>query len=90
MMRWTRPEVLNSVRECSKFMSGAVGRHLEAMKSIMQYVVSTPNRGLMLCPNAVWDGSPEFLIVVEGWSDSEYAKLNDLQRYCALKICSML
>ena len=31
MMRWSRPEILNSVRELSRFMSGASKAHLKAM-----------------------------------------------------------
>jgi hypothetical protein len=74
MMRWTRPEILNAVRECSKFMSGAMEVHMAAMKRVMRYVVTTAARGLKICPNAEWDGSKDFLFEVEGWSDSEYAK----------------
>jgi hypothetical protein len=74
MMRWSRPDVLNAVRECSKFMSGAWENHMAAMQRIMRYVVNTAARGLKLCPNAEWDGSQDFLFELEGWSDSEYAK----------------
>jgi hypothetical protein len=74
MMRWTRPEILNAVRECSKLMSGAMEVHMAAMKRIMRYVVTTAARGLKICPNAEWDGSKDFPFEVEGWSDSEYAK----------------
>jgi hypothetical protein len=34
------PEVLNAVRECSKFMSGAMEVHMAAMKRVMRYVVT--------------------------------------------------
>jgi hypothetical protein len=74
MMRWSRPDILNAVRECSKFMSGAWEVHMGAMKRIMRYVVNTAARGLKLSPNAEWDGSQDFLFELEGWSDSEYAK----------------
>lgn len=74
MMRWSRPEILNAVRECSKFMSGAWEIHTGAMKRIMRYVVNTAARGLKLSPNAEWNGSKDFLFTIEGWSDSEYAK----------------
>jgi hypothetical protein len=74
MMRWSRPDILNAVRECSKFMSGAWEVHMGAMKGIMRYVVNTAARGLKLSPNAEWDVSQDFLFELEGWSDSEYAK----------------
>ena len=74
MMRWSRPEVMNRVRECSRYMSGAVMAHIAAMKRTMRYVVATPNRGLTLKPFGRWDGSKNYEFVIEGWSDSEYAK----------------
>ena len=73
-MRWTRPDILNAVRELSRYMSGAMVSHMAAMKRVMRYVVETPNRGLKLKPNATWDGSKDFLFEVSGWSDSEYLK----------------
>ena len=42
MMRWTRPDVLNAVRELSKFMKEATQSHLKAMICVMAYVMSTP------------------------------------------------
>jgi len=73
-MRWTRPDLLNAVRETSRFMSGAVEGHIEALKRIMRYCVSTAERGLMLKPKGMWDGTKNFLFTIEGISDSEYAK----------------
>jgi hypothetical protein len=78
MMRWTRPEIHNRVRELSRFMSGATSEHMAAMKKTMKYCVSTPMRGLKLNPTDVWDGTREFKFKVKGKSDSEYAK--DLTR----------
>jgi len=74
MMRWTRPEVMNAVRECSRFMSGAAKAHLEAMKRVMRYIVGTPKRGMKLHPNAKWDGSRDFEFEIVGKSDSDWAK----------------
>ena len=74
MMRWTRPEIMNSVRECSRYMTGAAEAHLLAAKRIMRYVVATDKRGLTLKPEGIWDGSKDFLFDIEGWSDSEFAK----------------
>jgi hypothetical protein len=55
-------------------MSAATAANLKAMKRVMQYVVATPDRGLMLKPNRVWNGSPEYEFEVSGMSDSEYGK----------------
>ena len=80
LMRWSRPETLNSVRECSRFMSKAVQAHLKALYRIMHYCVGTPERGLLLKPNAKWDGSPDFKFEVNGRSDSTYASDPDTRR----------
>jgi hypothetical protein len=47
MMRWSRPEIYNSVRELSRFMtSGTTTSHVKAMKRVMEYCVATENRGI--------------------------------------------
>jgi hypothetical protein len=74
MMKWTRPDILNAVRELSRFMTGATIAHMKEMYREMKYCVGTPNRGLLLKPNARWDGDPNFEFVVGGRSDSDYAK----------------
>jgi hypothetical protein len=51
MMKWTRPEILNAVRELSRFMMSAATAHLKEMYRAMKYCVGTPNRGLLLKPN---------------------------------------
>ena len=60
MMRWSRPDVLNATRECSKLTSQATKTSTAAMKRTMKYCVSTPNRGLFLKPTGIWDGTREF------------------------------
>jgi hypothetical protein len=74
MMKWTRPDILNAVRELSRFMTGASAAHLNAMYRTMKYCCGTANRGLFLHPDTVWDGDPDFEFVVSGRSDSDYAK----------------
>jgi hypothetical protein len=66
--------MLNAVRELSRFMSGASGAHLKAMYRAMKYCVKTPNRGLLLRPDAKWNGDANFEFVVSGWSDLDYAQ----------------
>ena len=74
MMKWSRPEISNAVRELSRFMKAATLAHMKAMKRVMSYIIATPERGLLLEPNAKWDGNPEFEFEVSGQSDSDYAK----------------
>ena len=80
MMWWSRPEMLNSLRELSRMMSGATAGHMNAMLRAMKYCVATPNRGIELRPNEVWDGSPDFEFTITGRSDSDYAKDLDTRR----------
>jgi hypothetical protein len=84
MMCWSRPETLNAVRELSRFMQGAMGVHVKVMHRVMKYSVGTPNRGMYLKPNTVWDGSPDFKFMINGRSDSDNAK--DMERRCSVSI----
>jgi hypothetical protein len=58
MMRWSRPDVLNSIRELWKHMTAATQTHLKAMYRAMTYCVHTKDRGLTLKPNRAWSRSP--------------------------------
>jgi hypothetical protein len=40
----------------------------------MMYCVGTPLRGLLLMPTEMWDDSAVFQFIINGLSDSEYAK----------------
>jgi hypothetical protein len=74
MMKWTRPEILNAVRELSRFMMHAGHAHLREMYRAMKYCVGTPNRGFLLKPTMKWDGNPNFEFKIKGQSDSDFAK----------------
>jgi hypothetical protein len=50
------------------------------MKRVMKYCVETPNRGLFLKPDDVWDGDPNFEFTISGQADSDYAKNPDTKR----------
>jgi len=47
---------------------------------VMKYLVSTPERGLLLQPNNSWDGNADFEFDVQGFADSEYAKEQTTRR----------
>lgn len=74
VMRWSRPEILNPVRELTRFLKETGRAHYKAMQRGMLYCLNTPNRGLLLKPDCEWDGSPEHEFVIEGRCDSEFAK----------------
>jgi hypothetical protein len=73
MMRWSRPELLNSVRELSRFMKTASKAHMQALHRVLRYCIDTPKRGLQLKPVGVWDGDPKYEFIVKGRSDATYA-----------------
>jgi hypothetical protein len=72
--RWTRPDIMNSERELSRFSGGALMAHMKAMYRCMANCVATSKRGINISPNTRWDGSPEFKFVISGRADSDYAK----------------
>jgi hypothetical protein len=80
MMRWSQPEILNAVRELSRYMSGASLAHVKAMHRTMKYCVGSPECGLLLKPIGEWDGNPSYEFVMTGRSDSDYAKDTDTRR----------
>ena len=73
LMRWSRPEVLNAVRELSKYMGKASAAHLKAMYRVMKYCVNTKNRGFKLQPARTWNGMKGFRFRIAGMADSNYA-----------------
>jgi hypothetical protein len=81
MMRWSRPEIYNLVRELSRFMTtGTTTSHVKAMKRVMEYCVATENRGITLKPDQKWNGDPEFELIILGRSDSDFAKEPDTRK----------
>ena len=81
LMKWSRPEIMNAVRDLSRFMTaGASLAHKKAMTIAMKYIVGTPERGLLLKPDAVWDGTKDFEFVIMGRSDSDHAKCPDTRK----------
>jgi hypothetical protein len=74
MMKWSRPDVLNAVRDLTRQMSAATMCHVKAMKRVMTYLTAMPKQGLTLKPSEKWDGSREFEFTISGFSDSDFAK----------------
>ena len=74
LMKWSQPEVMNSVCELSHFMTGATTAHMKAMYHVMKYCLGMRNKGLTLKTNCKWDGDPNFEFVITGHLDSDYAK----------------
>jgi hypothetical protein len=89
LAKWSRVDILNRVRELSKYMTKPRESHFKAMLRVMKYVANTPERGLFLSPKRQWDGKDrEFLFEVTGYADADYAADKETRRsvsgYCTL------
>ena len=71
MMQWSRPEIFNATPNSA---------HEKALKHLIHYVISTENCGLVIKPNCVWDGSPDFEWNIEAYADSNYTSNVDDRR----------
>jgi hypothetical protein len=81
MMRWSRPDTLNAVRELSRNMTHATTTHImKALYRVMKYCVITKDRGLVLKPDRAWNGLPSHEFVIAGKADSAYASCPDTMR----------
>ena len=81
MMRWSRPEIWNAVRETSRRMSKAAPDHMKAVLRIMKYCVDTKDKGWILKPSRTWDGKDKnFEFVIRGKADSNFATCKETRR----------
>lgn len=75
MIRWSRPEMQNAVRDLARQGSAPTMAHIKAMHRAMEYTQATPNRGWYLKPRRQWDGKDKnFEFEIEGISDSDLGK----------------
>jgi hypothetical protein len=77
---WSRPDILNSVREVSRQLKAPNKVHYQAMMQIMQFCVATSKRGRKIEPNASWNGSKDFEFVISGMSDSNFNQCPDTRK----------
>jgi len=74
LMRYSRPDILNAVRELSKWMSdGATVNHQKVMHQTMNYILHTRNRGLHLNPIMSMVDARKEEFIIKGRGDSNYA-----------------
>ena len=76
MVRWSRPDLLNAVRELSCHMQSAGKKCFKALKRVMNFIVFTKDKGYTFKPRnpATWDGRRNEKFNIHGKYDSEYAK----------------
>ena len=80
--RKSRPECLNAVREIGQCAGRACEAHIKQMHRIMQYIVNTEKRGVMIRPKQHINGTEifDFKFQVTGGSDSDYATNAETRR----------
>jgi hypothetical protein len=70
LVKHSRPDIANVVRELSKVMDGATPAALKEMKRVMKFVLDTRNLGLKIEPKAQ-NNDDDWVMVV--YTDSDYA-----------------
>jgi hypothetical protein len=78
---WSRPDILNAVREVPRYLQAPTLEHYDAMLRIMDYCLSTASRGRMIVPVDRSDGTKEFEFVVSGASDAAYNQCPDTRKF---------
>jgi hypothetical protein len=66
LMKWSHPEIMNAVRDLTRFATKVGEPHIKAMHQVMKYCVDTPKRGLLPKPDAKWNGDPAFEFTIGG------------------------
>ena len=72
LMKWSHPEISYAVRELSKYMKGANAVHVKALHHLLHFLMLTKKRGLVLQPDSIWNGNPNFLFNIMGISDTNF------------------
>ena len=81
MMKWSRPEIYNSVRDLSRNMNGVTKYHIKVMQFVMKYLVSTPTQGLELKSERKWFGNnPNFIFKIKGIVDQDFSACKSTRR----------
>jgi hypothetical protein len=73
LVKYSRPEIANAVRECSKVLDGATKRDWNELMRIMKFVISTAHYGLKVEPKLTRDSEGNCLFMLEGLCDAAYA-----------------
>ena len=68
LVKLSRPDISNAVRELTKVLDGATEAHYKAMLRVMKYIMETESHGLTLSPK--WDQN---VFKLRGLCDSDFA-----------------
>jgi hypothetical protein len=70
LVKHSRPDIANLIRELSKVMDGATPAALKEMKRVMKFVLDTQNFGLKIEPKVHNDGDDWVMVI---YTESDYA-----------------
>ena len=68
LIKHSRPDLSNAVRELTKVLDGATQAHMKAMYRVIKFVFDTKNYALKLKPDTI-----QGRLILKGVSDSEFA-----------------
>ena len=85
IMQWSRPDVYNAGRSLARYMHAPNESHWKALHYCLAYIMGTSNRGLVIRPSRLWNGSKDFEFIIHGRSDSNYAA--DVDDRCSVTGC---
>jgi hypothetical protein len=61
----------------SRYNTNGSEDHIKAMHRAMHHAIATPNRGIALVPDDIWNGDPKFEFSIVGVSDASYKPHHD-------------
>ena len=62
MMQWSCPDMFNAVRGLARHMTLPREAHVQALMTLIRYVISTKDRGLVLASKEIWNTEYKFKI----------------------------
>jgi hypothetical protein len=80
MMQWSCPDIFNAVCRLAGHIAAPKAAHVQALMTVIKYVVSTEHRGLVLSPKEKWRRGYKFKMRDWFWLDSDYGTNNDDHR----------
>jgi hypothetical protein len=85
IMQWSRPDIYNAGRSLAWYMHAPNKSHWKALHYCLAYIMGTSNRGLVIRPSRLWNGSKDFEFIIHGRSNSNYAA--DVDDRCSVTGC---
>ena len=79
LVKHTRPDLSNAVRELSKVLDGATEQHMRDMYRAIKYVLDTRKYGLPIEPTHI-PVEPTHNWIIDVWCDSDWAGDKDTRR----------